>query len=93
MKNKLNLWLKKTFFYWILKIEDALIEQCHYCNSIRVKVIDSYKEEHIYKAKYKCLSCGAEATVEEIWNGESIYRNGVITPRLEDIKFPNESEG
>lgn len=68
MKRKMSLIDKLSVtIYWFRNRGEALVECCHYCNSIHIQKIASWDVNNVYLATYKCLECGATADIQETW--------------------------
>ena len=57
----------RVFVHWITAYKYGAIECCHYCGGINIQILEGADDGNIYKAKYKCLKCGATASVTEFW--------------------------
>jgi|GEM_PF-3135769 len=87
MKKQATLWIKlKICWYILLNFKEGLlVEGCHYCTGVRIRILNKSEEEHIYNAEYECIKCGATARVKEEWTeGKDRYRNGIMQSRQDD---------
>ena len=69
-KQKPTLFQKLRMSYWYVtgKRGFGLIECCEVCGSLKIVVKKDIREnKRVYRAKYKCLNCGAVARVKEKW--------------------------
>lgn len=68
-KQKLTLFQKLRMSYWFMIGNKGfgLIESCGVCNSMKVVRVNFRENKQIYRAKYKCLNCGAVARIKEKW--------------------------
>lgn len=68
MKKSMSLLDKiHVFIRWVKEYKYGAMECCHYCKSVNIQVLEGKDDGNIYKAKYKCLKCGATANVTEFW--------------------------
>lgn len=69
MKRKISLINKiKLFMWWLNETgKSGLIEHCQFCNSIEVKINESWDNNDCYGAEYECLKCGAKGKAHEQW--------------------------
>lgn len=57
----------KVVMYWLMHCDYGLLEKCSYCGSLKIVAVESKTDGKLYKAKYKCMDCGAVAEVAEVW--------------------------
>ena len=68
MKKKIGFLYKlRVFIHWVTEYKYGAMERCHYCGSLEIQILDSGEDGNVYKAKYKCLKCGATASATEFW--------------------------
>lgn len=74
MKRQVTLWDRlRVFFMWVRQQEGyGLTASCDFCRSSKIQRLKSQvkqiDEDSIqFNALYKCMNCGADASIEEVW--------------------------